>query len=143
MLFALALLVVAPAQTSTVSNSALEDCSAVAMQGPIVEYECKDRNIQRKEARMESLYSSAIDQVEKRAEETSKTFPDGRRSHVYLEWSQSAWKQFVDAHCTVVGGLMDGSNAWVSRYAADCYSDELDRRMKFLEAVVAGDYQGK
>jgi uncharacterized protein YecT (DUF1311 family) len=123
--------------------TALEDCNKFASQGHIAEYQCVDRNNERKAAQMENLYSRAIEKLQEHAAASADTFPDLRRSHVYLEWSQAAWKQFVDSHCTVVGGLMGGSNAWVSRYAVTCYSDELDRRIKFLETVVAGDYQGR
>jgi len=118
----------------------LEDCTKLAAQGPIVEYECVDRNNERREARMMAVFSTAIDAVEKR--QATASVQDERRSHVYLKWSQAAWKEFAEQNCTVVAGLSGGSNAWVTRYWLDCYSEELDRRIKFLEQVAAGEIGG-
>ena len=123
----------APAQHS----EKLEDCEIFAKEGPIPEYECVDRNVQRKERRMADALYKARQYVEER-ERTVKWMEDTRRSPIYLDWSQAAWKQYVDQNCTVIGGASGGSSAWVSRYEVDCYSQELDRRIKFLEELAAG-----
>lgn len=70
--------------------------------------------------------------------ENKRGMQDVRRSPIYLEWSQSAWKEFAQQNCAVIAGLTGGSNAWVSRYETDCYSAALDERIKFLEDIANG-----
>jgi uncharacterized protein YecT (DUF1311 family) len=116
----------------------LEDCTPFAKEGPIAEYECVDRNNGRKEKRLEEASERARRSVEKRETELNSYMEDARRNPIYLDWAQAAWKQYAEQNCTVTAGALGGSNAWITRYWLDCYSEELDRRIKFLEELADG-----
>jgi uncharacterized protein YecT (DUF1311 family) len=117
----------------------LEDCTEAGKDGPIPEYECVDRNIERKQRLMADALRKARRFLEAR-ERTVTWMKDDRRKPVYLDRSQAAWDKFVEQNCTVIAGASGGSNAWVTRFELDCYSDELDRRIKFLDQLAAGDF---
>jgi uncharacterized protein YecT (DUF1311 family) len=125
----------APAARETSVQTQLEDCSRLARGGPIDEYQCVSRNIERKERLLGDAFSRARFYLQQHEDDGMK---DNRRSPIYLDWSQAAWKQYVEHNCTVIAGATGGSNAWVSRFWADCYSQELDSRIKFLEGIAAG-----
>jgi len=118
-------------------GSELEDCSKFAAEGYVAEYQCVGRNNTRKERRLGEALIDAQTYLEGR-QNNSTVMQDNRRSPIYLDWSQTAWKQYVDQNCTVVAGASGGTSAWVSRYWLDCYSEELDRRIKFLDELGAG-----
>ena len=115
----------------------LEDCTEAGKDGAIAEYECVDRNIERKEQLMADAVRKARRFLEER-ERTVTWMKDDRRQPVFLDRSQAAWDKYVEQNCTVIAGASGGSNAWVTRYELDCYSEELDRRIKFLEDLAAG-----
>lgn len=129
----------AGSQELTANEEQLEDCAAFGAQGPITEYQCRGRNIERKERRLERAFGAALEFIRSR-EQGPQYMSDSRRSPIYLEWSQVAWRQYVEQDCTVQAGLLGGSNAWVSRYWINCYEQELEHRIQFLENVAAGTF---
>ncbi len=105
---------------------------------------CYEREVDRQERRLEQRVVQTRDYLARRQRETDApgalAMSDNRRDPLYLDRSQAAWRQYVDADCTVRAGLLWGGNVWISRGIRNCYLDELDRRIRFLESIVAGEF---
>jgi hypothetical protein len=63
---------------------------------------------------------------------------DTRTHPRLLDRSQTEWRRFVVDNCTVTAAYGASSNSWISDRLANCYEEELGRRMPFLGDIASG-----
>ena len=97
---------------------------------------CMGSRIERKERLMVRLFAQARRSVARNFARYGSN--DIRSDPKYLDASQIAWKQFVDHNCTVIAAYNGGSNSATSDRIANCYEEELDRRIEFLRSAANG-----
>src|SRR6202012_2041934 len=102
------------------ANSSNDDCQ----DGSHLEMmQCYSKKMDAAKAELEALYQSAL----RNRPIDSPT--DSRKARSQLEKAQAAWQKYVDKHCSYVGGLKGGSNAWVSDFASQCEMEEIQKRI--------------
>jgi uncharacterized protein YecT (DUF1311 family) len=132
LIFALAFAGTATAQPKADAD---RQCSNI---DPFVERACVDRRIAEKEKRLEHLYVQALQSVRNDAQRYGRN--DNRSDPKYLEQSQTAWRRFVDADCTVRAAFGGGSNSAISDRETECWESALDQRLEFLGELANGSY---
>ena len=63
---------------------------------------------------------------------------DNRTAPRFLDRSQTAWRSYAQASCTVSAALGGGSNSAISDRLTACFEEELDRRIRLLRELADG-----
>ena len=126
-------------------SESLEACLARGID-PFHGDRCYERHLERQEARLARALVETRHYLARRQRESDSpdalAMSDNRRDPLFLDRSQAAWREYVDQDCTLRAGLQWGGNIWISRGIRDCYLDELERRISFLESIAAGQFTG-
>jgi hypothetical protein len=128
-----ALLAVGLSLTKVQAQDATGACPSI---DPFTVRKCVSARIDRKEAAMTKLFARARAAVA-RSYAHNRQF-DTRTDPKILDRSQAEWRRSVMDNCTVTAAYGASSNSWISDRLANCYEEELGRRMRFLSDIASG-----
>jgi uncharacterized protein YecT (DUF1311 family) len=103
---------------------------------PFTQRRCVSARIERNEAAMNKLFAQARAAIARSYDHNGKY--DTRTHPRFLDRSQAEWRRFVMDNCTVTAAYGASSNSWISDRLANCYEEELGRRIRFLGDLASG-----
>jgi uncharacterized protein YecT (DUF1311 family) len=113
---------------------ALADDAACETGGHLADVQCFSKKLEAANAELDQLYRDTLTKL------PDSVATDNRKGKAQLIKAQEAWRNYLDAQCTFIGGIQGGSNLWVTDFANRCEFDEIKNRIDFFKHVPWGDH---
>jgi len=111
-----------------------DQCSAG---GDREQVECLSQQVDRLNGELDRAYRRALDKL------PEQDANDKRGSRDQLRQSETAWLQYEQANCPLMGAMEGGSNLWITHFSLICEEQEIQTRTKLLKQIADGSLGGR
>jgi uncharacterized protein YecT (DUF1311 family) len=94
--------------------------------------ECLSTQIDRLRGELDRAYGAALAKLPEAGDQ------DRRGDRAQLRLSQTAWSQYEQANCALMGAMEGGSSSWITHFAELCEAHEIQARTAVLRQIGNG-----